>query len=122
WVRELAHEYGHLTLPNTGPYREPEQWGNGYLGERLYMKWMLVDNGMADVWDRPIDGAAYVANQIAPLRERFLNEGPDSRAAGLGNAEGMDFFIGELMYLEAAHGPVFFRRLIDHFATPRPQN
>lgn len=122
WVRELAHEYGHITLPKMGPYREPEQWASGYVGERLYMKWMLVDNGMADAWDDPIDGAAYVANQIAPLRERFLNEGPNAKAATQEDADGMDFFIGELMAIEAAHGPDLFKRLMDRFATPRPQN
>lgn len=122
WVRELAHEYGHATLPKMGPYTEPETYANGYLGERLYMKWMLVDNDLTDLWDQPIDGAAYMANQITPLRERFMNEGPTSPAADLTNTEGMNYFIGEMMALEAAHGPAFFKQLIKKFATPRPQN
>src|SRR5205807_32206 len=41
WLREIAHEYSHLTLPVVGPFTSPERWGNGYLGERLLMQWLI---------------------------------------------------------------------------------
>ncbi|HTE17337.1 MAG TPA: hypothetical protein VK689_03020, partial [Armatimonadota bacterium] len=66
WVRELAHEYSHTHLPRVGEFTQPEKWANGYLGERLFLKWMLSDNGFTDVWGERIDGAAYVANGVAP--------------------------------------------------------
>lgn len=122
WVRELAHEYSHIYLPQMGEYSKPEQWASGYLGERLFLKWLLHDNAMSDVWDEPIDGAAYVANQVAPLRDKFLNEGPNSPLTQKMDAEGMDFLIGQIMALEAAHGPVLIKHLMNRFATKRPQN
>lgn len=39
-VRELAHEYGHATLPQVGGFSDPEGWPNGELGERLYLRWV----------------------------------------------------------------------------------
>jgi hypothetical protein len=41
WARELAHEYGHVTLPPFNGFRPPlEPYGNGTLGETLGMMWM----------------------------------------------------------------------------------
>ncbi len=128
WVREIAHEYGHLTLPATGPYSAPERFSNGYLGERLYMKWMLADNAMTNVWSEPIDGNAYVANQIVPLRNTFLNEGPAAQDAQKNpliskmEPEGMNFYIGQMLALEAAHGPVVLRNIFSKWVSPSPLN
>jgi hypothetical protein len=122
WVRELAHEYSHIILPEAGPYTDPEPWANGYLGERLLMKWLLFDNQQLHVWDRPINGAAYVANQVTPLRNRFLNEGPAAPASRKTDRDGMYFFIGQVLALEGAHGPAVLRQLLKEFVTPRPQN
>jgi len=128
WVRELAHEYGHATLPPVGRYTDPEIWANGYLGERLYMKWLLVDNRLTDLWSEPIDAAGYVANQIAPLRDRFQNEGPgalpgieDDRRRS--DAAAMDHFIGGVLALEQAYGPEMVRQVLDRFAagSTRPE-
>ncbi len=122
WVRELAHEYSHIFLPTIGKYTEPEANANGYLGERLLMKWLLADNGISNVWSAPIDGNAYVANQVVPLRERFLKEGPASASVEKMDADGMNFFIGQILAMEAAHGPAVLKTLFQKFATPRPQN
>jgi hypothetical protein len=122
WVREVAHEYGHVLLPRMGAFTEPERWASGYLAERLFLKWMLADNASEDVWDAPIDGRAYVASQVAPLRALFLEQGPGAPAAERTDAGGMRFFIGEMLALEAMHGPGTLRRVLDQFATPRPQN
>lgn len=122
WARELAHEFAHRVLPRIGPYREPETWGEGYLGERLFLKWLLADNGVTDLWDGPVSAEGYLSQQIAPLRNRFLDEGPAAPAARRTDVSGMEFFIGQLLALEAAHGPHLLRDLFRHFITPRPQN
>lgn len=121
WVRELAHEYSHIFLPPVGEYTAPEKWANGYLGERLFLKWMLADNGMADAWSEPIDGAAYVAKEVAPLRSRYLNAGPGSPRINRNDAEGMDHWIGQILAIEAAHGPRVLRELLRNYQTRRPQ-
>ncbi len=40
WVRELAHEYGHVALPPFDAFRPPlEPYANGLLGETLGLLW-----------------------------------------------------------------------------------
>ena len=39
-VREIAHEYGHAVLPAIGGFKEPEDWANGSLGERLFIRYL----------------------------------------------------------------------------------
>lgn len=43
WLRETAHEWGHQTIPPIGPYREPEEWANGIIGERLLLSLLLQE-------------------------------------------------------------------------------
>jgi hypothetical protein len=122
WLRELAHEYAHLTLPLAGPFSAPERWASGYLGERLYLKWLLHDNAQTAVWDQPVDGDAYVNVQVTPLRDRFLARGTADPAFHKLDADGMQFFIARVLAVEALYGPAFLRRLLDEVSSPRPQN
>ena len=39
-VREIAHEYGHAVLPPIGGFKQPEDWANGSLGERLFIRYL----------------------------------------------------------------------------------
>ena len=40
WLRELFHEYGHVTIPPLGGFRAPlEPYANGFIGETLGMLW-----------------------------------------------------------------------------------
>ncbi len=40
WLRELFHEYGHVTIPPVGGFRAPlETYANGFIGETLGMMW-----------------------------------------------------------------------------------
>ena len=41
WLRELAHEYGHVVFPPFNGFKPPlEPYGNGLLGETLNMMWI----------------------------------------------------------------------------------
>jgi hypothetical protein len=121
WVRELAHEYSHLYLPRVGPYLEPETWAEGYLGERLALKWLLHDNACTDLWGEPIDAGGYMRHQVEPVRNRFLDQGPSSPAARRRDEAGMLHHIGEILALEAMHGPSFLRALLDRFRSTQPE-
>lgn len=121
WVREIAHEYSHIFLPAVGEYSKPEKWANGYLGERLFLKWLLADNGVTDVWSQPIDGAALVQKEVVPLRDRYLNSGPLSELVENTGQEGMDYWIGQVLAIEGAHGPGVLRQLLANYQTRRPQ-
>ena len=44
WLRELFHEYGHVTLPPIGGFRAPlEPYANGFIGETLGMMWAAAN-------------------------------------------------------------------------------
>jgi hypothetical protein len=41
WLRELAHEYGHLALPGIGGFKDTnDPWADGHLMEMLLPKWL----------------------------------------------------------------------------------
>lgn len=121
WVREICHEYSHIFLPPVGEYTKPEKWANGYLGERLFLKWMLVDNGVTDAWSEPIDAAALAAKEITPLRDAYLNAGPLSPLVDQTDEAGMNFWIGQVLTIEAGQGPGILRQLLNGYQTRRPQ-
>jgi hypothetical protein len=52
WLRQLAHEYGHVTLPPFNGFRPPlEPFANGTLGETLSMLWAA---GAPDAFTAPL--------------------------------------------------------------------
>lgn len=111
WVREMAHEYSHIILPEVGPFTSPEKWANGYLGERLFLKW-LIDQDQTGIWGTPFAGSAYLANQVYPLRDRFMNAGPASPDGQRTDAPGMQHYIGFGLAIEALYGPRMLREAL----------
>jgi hypothetical protein len=79
WVREVAHEFGHIAIAGTRHYTDPEPMGNGYLGEKLLPLW-LWDAGNAHLWEGELSLAEYVRSRVFPAAAVFLNAGP---AAGI---------------------------------------
>lgn len=50
WLREIAHEYGHVALPPFGGFQAPlEPYGNGEIGETLGAMWALAASGEFDI-------------------------------------------------------------------------
>ncbi len=111
WVREVAHELGHLVLPSMSRFDAPEPMENGYLGERLLPKWLL-DLGERVVWDGHVSLADYVRERAAPPRRRYLDAGPASPLRTDRGAAGMEYAIGMVLALEAQHGPAFLGRVV----------
>jgi hypothetical protein len=111
WVREVAHELGHLVLPSFAHYDAPEPMENGYLGERLLPKWLL-ELGERSVWDGRVLLTDYLRGRLAPLCGRFLDAGPGSALRLDRSAAGMDYAIGMVLTLEAQHGPEFLSRVM----------
>ena len=115
WVRTLVHEWGHLTLPAARGYQEPENDASGYLGERLYMKWLHDEaqtvEGAANANDgtNPADLEKYYTRQIAPLMARFNRPeadggGPNAPVLLQKNTRAMDGYIGAVCALDTAWG------------------
>ncbi len=109
--REVAHEYGHATLPAVGGFSEPEDWANGYLGEKLYLLW-LRDEMKAKRLE-PVDamGAtfeqldAWVRKNVDPLIANVAKGGPDLALMDGKGTGAMDAYIGLTLLMQAILPP-----------------
>lgn len=99
-AREVAHEYGHSQIPPIGGFESPEEWGNGYLGEKLFMKWLRDDMRAKRLGPDDALGAtlpemeSWVKTNVDPLWMKIARNGPDQALlAGKGPAA-MNEYIG----------------------------
>lgn len=110
-VRELVHEYGHATLPPFGIYKAPEDWANGDIGERYYLKWLR--DGLASKRLSTYDtmGAtltqldSYIAAKIKPLVLKVAKNGPDFASLAKRDRSGYDALIALAVYAETILPP-----------------
>jgi hypothetical protein len=124
WMREVAHEYGHYALPGVSGFHAPEEWANGVLGERLFLKWLADDlrAGRLRPEDLPFVTPEqlndYIARQVTPLIRRIAHDGVDAHLVARRDAAGMDYYTGFALYLDAVYSS---NGLLDalSFTTPR---
>jgi hypothetical protein len=117
-AREVAHEYGHATLTPIGDYTEPESWANGYLGEKMYLRYLR--NEMRVNRMEPIDamGATlkqlddWVKRNVDPLVVRAAVTGPQPQMLAGKDAASMDSFLGLALYMESILPPNMFARTL----------
>jgi len=99
-VREVAHEYGHASLPPVGGYTAPEDWANGVLGERLFLRWLRDEVRAGRLTAEDTLGASlaqleqYVGKFVAPAVQRVRKNGPDAAALARRDAAGMEAYVG----------------------------
>jgi hypothetical protein len=127
WTRTLAHEWGHLTLPAARGFTEPEGDASGYLGERLYMKWLREDSATArpprvDDGTVPADLDVYHRRQIAPLMGRWQQGGPQSRLLDARDTAAMDYYIGAALAADDAFGSRVLGRALFTVLDARPRD
>ena len=122
-AREVAHEYGHAILPGIGGFKQPEVFSNGYLGEKLFLKWMR--DGIAasrsnpdaptslsplDAMGAPLERLdAWVTANVDPLVKQAATRYPDGKLINESRG-GMDAFLGLALYMESAFPPALFTR------------
>lgn len=110
-AREVAHEFGHATLPAVGLYSAPEKWASGYLGERLYLRWvrdLMAAGKLAkeDAMGATLEGLdGWVKSRCDPLEDKIATKGPDPVLLGKDHAEAMDEFLGLALYMARLLGP-----------------
>lgn len=115
-AREIAHEYGHATLPPIGQFEKPESWGNGYLGENLYLTWMLRDMKAERLSVLDLMGTTsaelgkYYQEKIVPLWSRIAEQGPSPADLKRTDEKAMDSFVGTALWAEAILPESAFRR------------
>jgi len=119
WVRELAHEYGHQSIPVVGGYTKPEWASNGYLGECLYLRW-LSKNLLGDQhpWLRDGGLEAYARDRVTPLVKAFVANGPLAKNLSGTDATAMNGFVGMGLYLDMTRGGRALAQALNAMTSP----
>lgn len=117
WLREVVHEYSHLALPPIGGYDAPEYWANGYLGERLLVRWFLRQkDGPAEVnalWGDFSGASNFERLLIVPPLVLYKKVGPSPKWLARKDEPGMRYLIGQALTFDDKYGSV---RLGDAFS------
>jgi hypothetical protein len=117
-AREIAHEYGHATLPPIGGFKQPEEWSDGYLGEKLYLKWLrdgLVNGTIVseDVLGATKEGLdKWLTANYDPVLEKAATTQPTVATLTDTSAVGMNQFIGMALEVDTIFGDSVFARSI----------
>lgn len=107
-LRELSHEYGHAVLPAVGGFETPEEWGNGFLGERLLLLWVMEAFQTGEFSSEDVCGVdlrelvSWVSERVYPLSDAVWERGPDRKALMGKGLEAMNAYIG--IILQVAEG------------------
>lgn len=106
-AREIAHEYGHALLPAFGIYKGPEDWANGDIGERIYMKWLYQDMVAGKLTPEDVmqakkeQLASYVSTKVDPLVKQSLLNGLDVAALADRTEKGYNALLAASVYAQA---------------------
>lgn len=130
WVRTVTHEWGHLTLPAARGFTEPESDASGYLGERLYLKWLREDQRKsaaqnttaADDGVSAADLELYHLRQTAPLLERFAQAGPETKTLDGTDTAAMDMYVGAVLAADESFGSMMTGRALFSILDVRPRD
>lgn len=110
WLREIAHEYGHFILPGISGFALPEEWGNGMLGERLFLS-LIADALKAKKLTPdaiPLSSAEEIAEEVAlqinPLLLKFAQTGIVEKRMATRDAAQMETFVTFAVYWKSVYG------------------
>lgn len=129
WIREILHEYSHLALPAVGGFTAPEYWANGYLGERLLVRWIQRTPGgpetVEKLWGTFSGAQNFDRLLIAPPIELYRRIGPSAAWQSRTDKQGMDYFIGQVLTIDDKYGPAVIGEIFDRlpmFREVRPSD
>ena len=108
WIREIVHEYSHLALPAIGGYDAPEYWANGYLGERLLIRWLIrQSDGPARVeatWGDFSGAPNFQRLLLTPALAQYQKIGPNLIWQARKDEAGMRYLIGQALTFDDKYG------------------
>lgn len=125
-AREIAHEYGHATLPAIGGFKTPEDWANGYLGEKIFLTWArdemqagrLAPDDMLGATKEKLD--TWVKRNVDPLILRGGLYGP-AALVDTGTPT-MDAYLGFVMAQNAILPPACVGRALRLTGSTNPKD
>lgn len=106
-AREVAHEYGHAVLPAVGGFDTPEDWANGYLGERLFLRWLRDTYEAGRLDSAATMGAsfqsldAWVKKSVDPLVIDAASRAPNQALLGGKGQRAMNAYMGLVLYADS---------------------
>lgn len=115
-AREVAHEYGHATWPHFGGFKEPEEWAEGYLSEKVYLQWIRDGLSRGDLAPSDTMGATkagldkWIAANVDPLVLKAAQVLPTPELIADPVAGGMNEFLGLALYVERLFPTSVFER------------
>jgi hypothetical protein len=94
WLREIAHEYGHIALPGIGGFTNTDDpWADGDFAELLFLKWLSASchpersEGSRRSWEPGPPGDTGVPPQAAiSVHRSRVNEARGGRSSAEGLA------------------------------------
>lgn len=108
WIREITHEFSHLAFPPIGGYSEPEYWANGYIGERLIVRWIAespISTAMVEKSWGTFSGYANFKTKLLDPPLALYRAHPKSKNYLLLNNEiGMRYLIGQILTIDDKYG------------------
>ncbi len=108
WLREVAHEYGHVSFPGLGGFSESDdEWADGHLAELLFPKW-LTANGIDWLAWPAAEWEAEAKKERARLISRWPNdEAKQARAERLQgkDQQAREQAVGLALWIEEKEGP-----------------
>jgi hypothetical protein len=117
WIREIVHEYSHLALPAIGGYQKPEYWANGYIGERLIIRWFQrIPNGKAQVeenWGDFSGAGNFDRLLITPALDLYRRTGPNKKWLARRDEQGMRYLIGQILTIDDKYGSKILGMVFD---------
>jgi hypothetical protein len=139
WMRECAHEYGHIGLPGASGFTEPEAWADGELGERLLLRWLGEGSRFkvqrSKSGDRNLEPEtlnfellgfkrsgldAYLNQYVTPLVKAFSREGWRPEIMAKRDRAAMEQVMGLALWAEEAHGTPFLRQMFNRVPNVGP--
>lgn len=115
-VREVAHEYGHAALPPVGGFKTPEDWANGYLGEKMYLRYFRDEIKAKRLDPADAMGATaedldpWVKENVDPLVAAAAKRGVDKKLLAKTGSAAMDAYNGLVLYAQSILPPKVFAR------------
>jgi hypothetical protein len=127
-AREVAHEYGHASIQGVNGYKEPEDWANGFLGEKLFLNHVAKAMAAAKLAPEDAMGVSkatldtWVGKNVRPLIIKGAALGPNLAALKARDKQGMDNFIGLALYVDTILPENLFGRSLDLLPSSNAQD